>query len=234
MTYDCNKDLTWVHKEQYRSYFPLWSTYLLQVAADPKKALRFDEEDVETPAAKRPKLEPVVARGLHMAPVPVVGQQTVSRTDSISKQFCLHHWNCPVLGFQYGNYRRMVNPSTKIVHALYCLGQSYGKDQEGRQVVWAWWNPWTAPFEFPWIWSQRNWDPCCCATYLWPALCRETWIHGSLQLWSRTLVIIKGWLYNVLVNSPFWERKYSKQSKEDCKFWGTDAILFFSVDHIMF
>ena len=137
--------------------------------------------------------------------------------------------------FQYGYHRRMVNSTTKdcpcaissmgiieegliqppkIVHVLYCLGQSYGSDQEGRQVVWAWWNPWTAPFEVPWVWSQRNWDPSCCATYLWPELCRETWIHGSLQLWSRTLVIIKGWLYYVLINSPFGKDKILNSPKK--------------------
>lgn len=56
-----------------------------EVPADPKKALRFDEEDIETPAAKRPKLEPVVARGLHMAPVPVVGQQTAKAMAATKK-----------------------------------------------------------------------------------------------------------------------------------------------------
>ena len=37
-----------------------------------------DDEPIVTPAAKRPKLEPVVAKGLELTPPPLVGPQTVT------------------------------------------------------------------------------------------------------------------------------------------------------------
>ena len=54
---------------------------LPQVPTAPtKRTLRFDDEsEVVTPAARRPKLEPVVAHGLDLTPAPVVGPQTVAR-----------------------------------------------------------------------------------------------------------------------------------------------------------